>query len=494
MYWALVSLGYTMKSAGSGGSYGYGKAGLITGSRIRTICAYTCFREQEEEPGITRRLLGMTYWGQHDLRGFNFTGFARFGNCLEGDGHTAQPFENAEADSVAASLGIKCRDPEEIENLGTTFLVVDPTVDPADLVRAIERNWWPALVESDFAISVFDYDGTEIAPRPKRDPVLKTFIDAWEIANERSNPAREREIFEQLILSRSLAQDGLSKGRVLGRLALASNLEDWSYADQRGTEDGAMINHRSLVALVRGPRMVVEYSEAGQAPPYVRGVFAANSDEVGERRSIDDYLRQTEPKAHDSWRSSDADGDLDPEAAAVAGEITRLIRRRVDAFRKTLKPVLPKAEDVTLPVFNDLMRKVLKGDSKGVPLPSSEVRQLSIVPVTDLEVSDQGLIRVRGHVAFTLTEHAGLPEATVDLFIAYRFMEDDRIGDPASVEYDLSRAEGFRQVSAGTFRGRMMLQVPVRIDFVTEFYVPDWTGRLVIDGEIKEPDVEGTGS
>src|SRR5690606_33922709 len=36
MYWALVSVGYTMKASGSGGSYGYGKAGLISGSKGRS--------------------------------------------------------------------------------------------------------------------------------------------------------------------------------------------------------------------------------------------------------------------------------------------------------------------------------------------------------------------------------------------------------------------------------------------------------------------------
>lgn len=76
LFLALISVGYTVKAVGSGGSYGYGKAGLITASATRTVLAYTCFREQADDPGVTRRLLGMTYWGQHEVVN-SFTGFAR---------------------------------------------------------------------------------------------------------------------------------------------------------------------------------------------------------------------------------------------------------------------------------------------------------------------------------------------------------------------------------------------------------------------------------
>ena len=105
-----------MKEEGSGGSYGYGKAGLIAGSAIRTVVAYTCFRERPDDPGVTRRLLGMTYWGQHEMGTDSFTGFARFGFYSDG---WVRPFENDEADMVAKSLGIKLRDPGDLDDLGT---------------------------------------------------------------------------------------------------------------------------------------------------------------------------------------------------------------------------------------------------------------------------------------------------------------------------------------------------------------------------------------
>ena len=79
LWLALVATNYTSKTSGEGGSYGFGKAGLIRGSAIRTVLAYTCFEERSDDAGVTRRLLGMTYWGQHDLGDDSFTGFGRFG-------------------------------------------------------------------------------------------------------------------------------------------------------------------------------------------------------------------------------------------------------------------------------------------------------------------------------------------------------------------------------------------------------------------------------
>ncbi|MBA4156185.1 MAG: hypothetical protein H0X65_01760 [Gemmatimonadetes bacterium] len=98
MYLALLSIGFTEKFSGAGGSYGYGKAGLINGSRIRSVVAYTCFREQENGPGVTRRLLGVTYWGPNDCAGSNHPGIATFSR---GSAGAIRPFENDEADEVA---------------------------------------------------------------------------------------------------------------------------------------------------------------------------------------------------------------------------------------------------------------------------------------------------------------------------------------------------------------------------------------------------------
>ena len=91
LYLALCSIGITSEKTGRGGSYGYGKAGLIRGSAIRSVIAYTCFEERPDDPGVSRRLLGMTYWDRHRLSDISYTGSARMGDT---SGGSAVPFEN----------------------------------------------------------------------------------------------------------------------------------------------------------------------------------------------------------------------------------------------------------------------------------------------------------------------------------------------------------------------------------------------------------------
>ena len=175
---ALVSLGFTQKDLGAGGAYGYGKAGLIRGSAIRTLLAYTCFEERHDDPGVTRRLLAMTYWGPHQIDDARLLGSHAAGRAPR---LKVRPTKT-ERQTNRNRLGLDVRDPADPEQLGTTFLLIEPTVGPDDLARAIECNWWPALMDPTFGASVTDYDGRPIHPRPKNDPVLRSFMRAHEVA------------------------------------------------------------------------------------------------------------------------------------------------------------------------------------------------------------------------------------------------------------------------------------------------------------------------
>ena len=57
--------------------------------------------------------------------------------------------------------------------------------------------------------------------------------------------------------------------------------------------------------------MVVQYFDVGGAAPVVRGVFVADDD-------IDDLLRQTEPKAHNSWDTETGADGVHPDAPGAA--------------------------------------------------------------------------------------------------------------------------------------------------------------------------------
>lgn len=473
MYLALATVSFHAKRAGTGGSYGYGKSGLIRGSAVRTVVAYTCFREREDDPSVTRRLLGMVYWGQHHRGHASFTGFGRFGH--EQDPDTIVPFENEKADEIAAGLGIPVRDPEFPEQLGTTFLLIDPIVRPPDLVKAIERSWWPALESGgDFHAVVETVEGLESCPRPRKDDVLAIFLDAYEVATappDNRRPDRKQVVFR--------AMERFSTPGVLG---LVADPAGWSYPEQTEPSGNEAIEHRSLVALVRKPRMVVEYYEAGRAAPYVRGVFIADD-------SVDEALRATEPKAHDAWQTTASESDdIAPADTRCAKQIISRIRTAVADFRRQLKPERHRHADYVLPAFDRAMRKLIAGPARPRPVP--EPRPVSIHPDWKLTPVGADSLKVSGSVSFSLTDHVPDGEVEVAVSIRYVFLEDDRAGDDAGIRVD--PPTGF-STSGGSngFVGRLARGVEARFRFETEPYRNDWTGELRANAElVKDAGVE----
>jgi len=307
LYRALLTLGYTKPpGGGEGGSYGYGKAGLIAASSTRSLFTYTCFLERPDDPGVTRRALGMTYWGQHSSSDGEFTGFARLGKRQS---NTANPFENEEADAMASCLGLQTRDHRNAEEIGTTILLVEPLVQPQDLERAVCRAWWPALEEGGLHVVIETDDGETIHPRPRSDRSLAPFLEAYEAA-------RQQPDVSQANVRRHVLQAAARKTRVDdpvdGVLGLVADPEGWSYP--RRSDPAENGESCSLVALMRQPRMVVEYlPHAPGTVPVIYGAFVA-AERVNER------LRQTEPKGHDAWRTK-PDSFSDPDAFDLAASI-----------------------------------------------------------------------------------------------------------------------------------------------------------------------------
>lgn len=473
LYLAMVSVGFTAKGEkGSGGSYGYGKAGLIRGSKVRTVIGYTCFGPRPEEPEVTRRLLGMTYWGPHSHDGMDFTGFARLGKAVPG-GSTV-PFENEEADFMATTLGLGLRSPSELRQRGTTFLLVDPTVRPNDLLKAIERNWWPALREGKFTVEVVTTDDKVLPPRPNKNEDLRAFIRAYELATTKQDSHHDEETRVEL---------RPYLGRKLGSLGLVAEMDGWSYASSADNDEEGTVSHSSLVALVRSPRMVVEYYPVGKQQPYVRGTFLADDD-------VDDLLRQTEPKAHDAWQGNLMEEGVDPEAPKVAKEVLQRIRKEVREFRKLLKPPPPREQDIRLPVFEDLLRDVLNNRGRrGNPPPPPPPRSVSIRLSQNVEPAGSQ-IRLHAKAKLSLTEDVDVSSARCRLHFRYAFDEDGRLGDDCEVE--VSVPPGFEHEAAGKHGGVMIIgeltHEAVDFEILSAPYDPDWTGQLLVSGEIIEPD------
>lgn len=467
MMFALVRLGETRKAVGAGGSFGYGKAGLIRGSRSRTVFAYSCF-ECDDEPSVSRRFMGMTYWGSHAIGDTEFTGFGRLGDPYRS---SARPHTNDEADQAAERLGLTRRDPDDPYDHGTAFLLIDPGIGPEDLKRAVEESWWPAMQDQSFSVRITS-DSEDFSPRPKMNSDLIPFIRAFEIATmpQDNTVADER---KPSIRKISVGDLEISPGA----LGLKADLDDWSYPPPPRSADEP--EHRSLVALMRSPRMVVEYLDVSGMTPHVRGVFVASDD-------ADELLRQTEPPQHDAWDAHTSDDDAPAEATALAAAVEHRIKQNVNAWRRELKPPVPDRKDLSLDVLEELVGSVFSGvGTKPKPPPDGPPRDVRInIRRQDLLPTVDGLgITLSGSVGFALSERIETQSAAVILHVRYKFLEDGNAGEECPL--GLTPPPGFTLDPERPERlvGELSHDWVV-VDFSSRAYDPDWSGRLVVEAEL----------
>ena len=109
------------------------------------------------------------------------------------------------AGRIAAALGFDDRSEDDPDALGTSFLVLEPTIEPADLCSAVERNWWPALAcnsEVPLLARIEDVavDGTSTPhfPRPKQNKDLQPFIRGFELADRTHENSKVEEYRKDL--------------------------------------------------------------------------------------------------------------------------------------------------------------------------------------------------------------------------------------------------------------------------------------------------------
>lgn len=488
---ALIRVGYTEKRAGAGGAYGFGKGGLVSVSAIHVVIAYSCFDEVKNDPGTTRRLLGVTYWGTHKItrksgEKTSFTGWAQLGERpFISDGQVSDeivyPFVNDRADQVAAELGFSIRSPQVPGGTGTSFMILEPTIAASDLNAAIERYWWPAIMDnnSGLRIKIQNFDGEEIVPVvPKHDPEMSPFIRSFELANRAQDSIGEHEARFDL---GTIALNPNDK-RKLGFLGVVADPHDWSFPN----EDG--VSHRTLVALVRGPRMVVNYRtfRTITSPPHARGVFIADS-------SVDDFLRQTEDKAHTKWDVNSLDGN-DPDAHKIAREINDRLRNLVEDFRKRFKTPTPRPGDINLPVLDELSR-LMKG-RRAQPPPPPEKRPIGIRFTTPAHAEPSSVERLvcKATVEFQVADWVWdvVDSSTVDvqIVLTISYLEDEHVGEPIGLQARISGTK-FRVVDTTpgkfTCTGTLSKEDVVEIEATSDSYSSDWTVRFTPRAWVTDP-------
>lgn len=464
---ALCDIGTNDNQEG-GGSFGYGKAGIIRASKIHTVVAYTCFRERTSEEdeyaaeGLTHQLLGCAYWGGHQYEGHRYPGEGRLGDGLD-------PLTNDDANAKAQQLGFWPRDPSDPYHWGTSLLVVEPTVEPADLLAAAERNWWPALEDDicNFSIKVIDYGREEAFPQPRRQThLLGPFLETYEtiVKNPASPPPSHR--YEEIKVS----------GRIVGRLCLTHDLGGWS------TPSGppSNVKHASLVALVRDPRMIIEYFSIDTSQkPYIRGTFVADE-------AVNDDLRATEPRGHDEWQTTAPAEDVPPAYTSLARELRKAIRKSVRVYRDALAIKVEPEERPSIPILDGLSSSISKADGGSRNSPPTGPRPFKVVPggaivTTELGRRAEGTATVRYNDAYDWAGEADV-EFPIRVTIRYQWESLDGTEAADGAWLIVCPPSGFVPSSSDsrTFEGALPRTEPAYFTYASVPYSEAWSARISV--------------
>jgi hypothetical protein len=318
----LLSVGDSTKAlsgVSSGGSYGYGKSALSLNSRLRTIVAYSAF--ERDPTGASARLMACAYLDAHEFAGEQWTGRAWFGLRRPGSALVVDPLSDEEAHALAERLGFRTR---RNGDHGTSILLVDSHVkDHQRLLRAIEEWWWPRLVDEELDV-VVEADGREHFPQPKRRDDLLPFMECYWLAVGRAQPTGPHQRCDRF---------NRLHGYALGSYGLQLLAPDQAEAFPE--------KRIGCVAMIRSPKMVVEYAPLGRPTPPAVGAFLADPE-------IDDILKLSEPPNHDRWDHESRRLEIAKPEEEKAREIVRQVRKRLKdqmrRFQAQASPPRPREE------------------------------------------------------------------------------------------------------------------------------------------------------
>ena len=476
LFRALYMFGDTGKADedGTGGSYGFGKSAFIRGSGIQTVFAYSSFAALPKDK-VTRRLVGTTYWGSHrDSDGRDLEGRAIYGD--PGAGEPGIPFEDTKADELAQKLFMGLRSADKEENLGTSLLLVHPQVEAEELIDSIEKWWWPALVDNEMEIVVHKADGKRLMPRPMNNSYVRPFLKAYELAVGRS---KQSAVVQESLISNSWQEvDGINIGAAALRVPSEEELAN------EESEGG----HFPRIALLRSPKMIIEYKDFERRRVAVRGVFVASND-------ADGHLRNTEPAQHSHWDKKKSK-EIPALSTAIADAVYSKLSNGLRKFIEEVSPTPPNERE-TLSVFSELMRGLLAGKKAGPKLPP----KASKMPL-EINFIKQPSVKAHRDQVFTesifkISLGPNAENKTYNLRITADFQileEESDSGESWPCHVTIAKnSANFEVVSTNELIGRINVGEIIEVQVKSDLYDRNWTSKLKPQVEVI-PDDSKAGS
>lgn len=287
----ILHVGRAAEKEVGGGTFGFGKAVFPLASRHGVCLVYT---QAQVAGALECRLVAFGVGRRFEDGEDVYTGRHWWGVSSDDEEDHVFPLQGDEATRLARALGMDTMGPHRT---GTSIAIVGPELYGDNRRSVVEQisdaalRWiWPHLVDrgdarGPNATLAFQVDGEEVSPpEPMKDPVMQYFARALRDAEEAERTRSDKD--GQTSWARVL--DYARARRHLGSLAVQR------YPDVRVPAGEHLTHH---VALMRGPRLVVEYLEVKEPGPEqaLAGVFIATD-------SLDKTFAKAEPPAHDVWQ------------------------------------------------------------------------------------------------------------------------------------------------------------------------------------------------
>lgn len=473
---ALIQTATEKAGEGAGGSWGHGKKAIANASKCRVIAVYTCHKPRsgdDDKDGVSRRFLGVAYWKRHQANGYEHVGLGVLGNLGQGSGanwRSFEPLENLQADDFVKGLGVEqipVRDPEVAAQRGSTYIIVEPAFEPHELKFALERNWWPLIIQHKLSITITGYNGDVLPIEPEMQPELAPFVDAFRAATGSGSPGAEAQVVKV-------------DGTEVGNLAVMADVSEAGFSYRSDVPDNT-----SLVALVRND-MVITYQPfppriAGK-PPFVRGALNIDRD---RNQEASDWLKMAEPHLHNEWRTK-ADGATAPKYAKFAKAVIDRVGRRVKEVRDEFsKPSVFK--DLHFDVFAEMFAGPDSVSRRPAPINPPSPRDFKIhdLSQSNLEANEHDPTKIRFSSTASISlsskvlaalKKLGLEQATVRITLGWKVLEDGEGGtvDPSLADHpSCVWPSGFNEVAPGIAVGPMgKTFLPFR--WSSSYFSDDW--------------------
>ena len=422
----VLSIGGSLKweeeevasSAGSLGSYGYGKMAFAMSSDIRTVIYHSTFHSDEGSAGVTCRAMASGFLPPHSVSDVDYAGQAYFGCDSHEEGIPRMPFVDDDAHSWIRRLGLP---PRSDADTGTTIVIPAANATMNEIIRCCETWWWPRMRDRDpLRRVVFEFfdEGIEVTGcNPRSRPELSPFIDCYKLVPSSTTGSGydTREV--------NVRPGGVTRNA--GRLVLKATHSPSPSNATGGQEDP----FRNCVALVRNG-LVIKYEShfAHEDKVAIVGVFVP--DEAA------DTLRAfvlSEPPSHDEWEE---------HAGRLKGkypwgqDFVRLVKKRLQSLTRdfqTGQAPPPESDRTSVDGFlrkalGDLFRPPSSSDKGNhVKPPKPRPRAFTIVTrESGRRLREGGVMTHEDFATFRigLAKHAPVDATSVDVTIALKTLAD----------------------------------------------------------------------